>query len=174
LEGKKILMPKVMAALAAAILLAACDTPSPSAAPASNASPTLVSAAPASSNTPATTTKAPPPAASCPSEHLAMVINPGDPMTVDRCVHEGTGLELTFNPVAGYRWSTVDSSDHYRCVVSSSKVNPDGTGHAVLGAVKSGEADITASLSPATDPHGPPTRQWKLHLRILPSPLPMG
>lgn len=129
-----------------------------------------VSASPGVSSSPGRPSATP--GSSCPSDRLTIVVEGGNLVSADQCVHENALVDLTFHPVLGYKWSTVNSSDDSRCKVTSARVDADGTGHATLRAVKSGTVDLAAMLSPIGDPHGPPTRSWHMTLHILPSPLP--
>lgn len=155
-------------ALVAALLVTACSIP---AAPPDGLTPSTSASAPTSpASQPASRPASPEtssPADECAHDRIDVEVHAGDLMELSRCVHEGTQIELTFFAVAGYKWSTVDSSDSAACAVTGSHVDPYGTGHATLHAIHAGSVDITATSSPTTDPGGPPTKLWRLRLRIV-------
>jgi hypothetical protein len=104
----------------------------------------------------------------CPGGTVTFVHHPGDPWSAHLCLRAGARLELTLLAARGYRWTIVESSDPAAATVTGGVIRPDGAAEATLQARRAGTVELTATTSFTGDPFGPPTRLWRLTLRITP------
>jgi hypothetical protein len=99
---------------------------------------------------------------------VTFVHHPGDPWSAQQCLSAGAQLKITLLAARGYWWTIVASTDPAVAAVTSSAVLADGTTEATVRALTAGTAELSASTSFTGDPYGPPTRLWRLTLRITP------
>lgn len=106
------------------------------------------------------------PAGPCPGGLVSFVHLPGDPWSAEVCVAVGARLRISLRPARGYRWTAVESTDPAVGAVTSSDVGPDGAATATVHAVGAGTVILRATTAFAGDPFGPPTRLWRLTVRV--------
>jgi len=70
-------------------------------------------------------------------------------------------------PAGGYRWSTIEVSDVALADVSTD-VDADGVARATVTALRTGEVILSATTLHTGDRFGPPTRRWRMTMRIVP------
>jgi hypothetical protein len=103
------------------------------------------------------------------SGRLAFVYHPGDPWEVAWCVRAGSTITIGLGPARGYRWSAVSSSGVRLAEVTATSTDPSGAAHAGVSVRGVGDAVLSAATWFTPDPHGPPTRLWRLALHIVAS-----
>ena len=97
---------------------------------------------------------------------MHFVHHPGDPFTAALTLPVGSVLQVRLEPAAGYSWTTLTSSEPRCAEVTATTVDADGTATATLTLRAPGAAALTATTSYQPDPHGPPTRLWRLTITI--------
>jgi len=99
---------------------------------------------------------------------VRFVHHPGDPLSAHLSLSVGAQLKITLLAARGYRWTIVESTDPAAAAVTGSVTQPDGAAEATVQARGAGTVELSASTSFTADPFGPPTRLWRLTLRITP------
>jgi hypothetical protein len=99
---------------------------------------------------------------------MQFVHHPGDPFAATATATAGTVLQVRLEPAGGYRWTTVTSTDPAIAQVTATGVETSGTATATVTLRAPGTTALTATTSYQPDPHGPPTRLWRLTLTVTP------
>ncbi|MGW7817780.1 hypothetical protein ACWGLF_06515 [Streptomyces puniciscabiei] len=104
----------------------------------------------------------------CLSGTVTVLHPPADNSLRTTCVHVGTTLHLTLEPSANHSWAPVRSSNANTVTVLDGRTAPDGTRSATARAASTGTATLSSADSYTPDPHGPPSRAWRLILTVVP------
>jgi hypothetical protein len=83
------------------------------------------------------------------------------------CVRVGSTITISLEPDRNYRWTAVSSSNGRLAEVTATSTNPSGAAHASVTVRGAGDAVVSAATWFTPDPHGPPTRLWRLALHIV-------
>ncbi|MER6068126.1 hypothetical protein ABT187_04550 [Streptomyces sp. NPDC001817] len=84
------------------------------------------------------------------------------------CVHVGTEIGIALTPFPGYRWARVTSASPTAVVVLDDHLTSDGARSATARATAPGSATLDSADTYTPDPHGPPSRAWRLTLTVVP------
>ncbi|WP_146068006.1 hypothetical protein [Streptomyces sp. Ru72] len=104
----------------------------------------------------------------CLSGTVTVRYPPADNPLHSACVHVGTAIRITLKPTANYRWAPVTSSQAKTVTVLDDHPAPGGTRCATARDATAGTATLTSAYTYTPDPHGPPSRAWRLTLTVVP------
>ncbi|MEU6507849.1 hypothetical protein [Streptomyces sp. NPDC046942] len=104
----------------------------------------------------------------CLSGTVTILYPPADNPLRTTCAHVGTTIRITLKPPPNYRWAPVTSSQPKTVSVFDDHLAPGGTRSAGARAASPGTATLTSAGTYTPDPHGPPSRAWRLTLTVVP------
>ncbi|GHD90988.1 hypothetical protein GCM10010508_37770 [Streptomyces naganishii JCM 4654] len=84
------------------------------------------------------------------------------------CVHTGTTVRITLEPLPNRRWAPVTSSNPKAVGLLDDHLEADGARSATARAASAGTATLDSADSYTPDPHGPPSRRRHLTITVVP------
>jgi hypothetical protein len=97
--------------------------------------------------------------------HRTLVHHLGDPLPDELTLPLGGEFTVTLHGTPAYAWTPVATSDPGTVALTTSGVT-DGTATATARALRPGAATLQATATFTGDRFGPPTRLWRLRVRI--------
>jgi hypothetical protein len=99
---------------------------------------------------------------------VTVLYPPADNPLRTACLHIGTTIRITLKSSANCSWATVRSSNPNTVTVLDDHTMPGGTHSASAPAASAGSATLNSADTYTPDRHGPPSRDWRLTLTVVP------
>ncbi|MCX3060550.1 hypothetical protein [Streptomyces beihaiensis] len=104
----------------------------------------------------------------CGSGTMTVTHTPAGPLERRACAHTGTRIRIDLEPSTDHDWTPIASSDPAVASVVADRAASGGTRTAEIRADSPGTAELISADTYTPDPHGPPSRRWRLTLTVVP------